>query len=301
MHTIRRTLRAPLTLILLSGTLYGFLGCLGKELLAEKFTLSSLLFWRFLIAGLWMAGMFWVKKTNREFLSCLFSKSTPVKSFFICSTAYSISTSLYFMATRTAGTGLPMVVFFSYPLFVAAYGFYKNSWQIERSVLFCSLLIPLGLSLLVEKNSMASNAIGIALSILSALSYAIYILKSKEVLKEIPPDRFTLAVCFLSALLFLVFAGFEKELSWPTSYKSLALICAFGVFATAIPIQLLLEGLKEISAFKACMASVLEPIVTLLIGIAFLGEPVGFVQMIGVAIVLAASIFIQVEKRAPQS
>lgn len=283
----------PLVFIVLSGSLYGFLGCLGKELFAEKFTLSSMLFWRFFIASLWMAGVFWIKKSPVFLYSEVRNFFWP---FLLCAAAYGATSMLYFVAAKTAGTGLAMVVFFSYPLFVTAYGFYKTDWRIDRATFACSLAVPLGLGLLVDTNQAAPNTAGIAIAVLSALAYSIYILKSKVVLQAIQPGRFTVIVCVLSAMIFLGFAGIEGELSFPTTLKSFSLMVAFGVFATAIPIQLLLEGLKEVSALKASMASVLEPIVTLLIGVAFLSEPIGFIQITGVAIVLAASIFIQISK-----
>lgn len=283
----------PLALIVLSGILYGSLGYLGVKIFAEDISVSSMLFWRFLIASLWMFGVSWNKSKSLFTAPDLRTYFPPLS---ICAISYGLGSMFYFLASRTAGTGLAMVVFFSYPMFVALHTYYFKKWQIDKFTLSALIAIPIGLFLLMERNSAMPNTTGIIFAILSALTYAIYILKSKSLLKIFDTHRFTLIVCLFSAILFFIAAWLGGDLDYPTSLRSFGYLCAIGIFATALPIQLLMEGLKEISALKASMASVLEPIVTLLIGIVLLSESVTVLQIIGSLTILASSLFIQIAR-----
>ncbi len=280
----------PMALILLSGTLYGFLGYLGTKLFEENFTLSSMLFWRFFIATIWMTGYCWWKDRSPFPVS-------EVSQFFVtlvlCSLYYVLGSMLFFAASRTTGTGIAMVVFFSFPLFVALYSFLQNGWRADRVTLLSLISFPVGLVCLMERGGLTPNTLGIGLGMLSAVSYALYILKSKAVLQQMAPRPFTSLVCLGSALIYLIFALVDGELTMPTTLSSMAYLIAIGVFATAIPIQLMLEGLKEVSSLKASMASVCEPGVTLLVGVALLGETITSLQIGGIILILAASVLIQ--------
>lgn len=289
-----RSLFIPMTCVLLSGVLYGLLGYLGSQILDQKFTISSMLFWRFFIASLWMISIsYW--KTGRSFFSLPRVKGNFIP-FAVCALCYGLSTFFYFVASRTTGTGLAMVVFFSYPMFIALYTFYQNQWRSNGATIFSLIVGLLGLVMLMERDGKTVNLFGIAFSILSAITYAIYILRSKKSLQAIDSWQFTSIVCIFSSMIFFGVALVDGEFTIPESMEAVGYLLTLGIFATAIPIQLLLIGLKEISALKASMASVLEPVVTLFIGVVFLTESVTYLQVLGAALILIASILIQAVK-----
>ena len=70
-----------------------------------------------------------------------------------------------------------------------------------------------------------------------------------------------------------------------------------GVIATAIPIQLLLEGLRHVEAEKESILSVLEPALVFFIGIIALDEEVSFIQGIGVIVILVGALLVQFDTR----
>lgn len=276
----------PMALIVFSGVLYGMLGCFGTRILEENMAVSSMLFWRFFIAAIWMGGFALIKKQPI---------TTPANfSLTISAISYALASFFFFLASRTTGTGIAMVIFFSFPLFVALYTFSQNGWRIDRITLLSLIAAPIGLFMLVDRNSHTANTQGIILALLAALSYAIYILISKKTLQKMGPLPFTLSVCLRSSCLFLVFALITQEASIPANLSTWGYLLALGIFATAIPIQLLLEGLKEISSLKASMASVLEPVVTLILGVLLLGESITLIQNAGIFLILGASILSQI-------
>jgi drug/metabolite transporter (DMT)-like permease len=63
-----------------------------------------------------------------------------------------------------------------------------------------------------------------------------------------------------------------------------------AIICTALPILLLLKGLKYISSEKAAIVSVLEPVFVLLSGIILLGETVSVMQIFGTIIILSGAV-----------
>lgn len=279
------------SLIVLSGILYGFLGYFGTQLLKDDFTVTSMLFWRFFIATLWMlAYSSWRQKKislpKPDFQIYLLP-------FILGALFYSGSSAFYFMASKHTGTGLAMVIFFCYPMFVALFAWLKKEREIGKLTLFSLLIIVVGLFLLKGNDANPVNAVGIILAIASAVCYAVYVYKSKHILDRMGTMHFTTVVCISCTAMFLAIAYATHTFVTPSSLIDWCSAIAVGVFATAIPIQLLLEGLKIINPLKASILSVLEPVVTIIVGVILLHESVSMLQTLGILTVISGAILIQ--------
>jgi len=284
-------------LIAISGTLYGFLGFLGTRALGEHISLAAMLFWRFLIAGIWMS-VFVLKKYYFRQLNNVIHKPTLWFIFFIGAISYAGSSGFYFIASQYAGTGLAMVIFFSYPMVVACIAFIKSRENINIATVFTLLTMMVGLFLLKGNAATHSlNAVGVFFGFVAAAFYAFYIVGSKRAAAVlVDSDLATMLLCFGSALIFLVAAVLSHTLVFPFSLKNSIYFLALGVFATAVPIQLMLEGLKYVSSIRASIISVLEPLVTMCLGVGLLHESVSHLQMIGALIILMGSLLIQFKR-----
>lgn len=278
-------------LVALSGTLYGFLGYFGTQLLKGDFTVNSMLFWRFLIASLWMIGYsFWRQKKITLVKPTLQIYFLP---FMLGALFYSGSSAFYFVASKYTGTGLAMVIFFCYPMFVALFAWLRKERKITKLTFLSLSIIVIGLMLLKGNDGNPVNLAGIIFAMIAALCYAIYVYKSKHILSRMGTLHFTSVVCLSCTLMFFVLALSTHSLVMPSSLKEWWAALAVGIFATAIPIQLLLEGLKIINQLKASILSVLEPVVTIIVGIMMLGESVSVLQTLGIFIVISGAIMIQ--------
>lgn len=279
-------------LVALSGFCYGFLGYLGTSLFQYHLSIPDMLFWRFFIAAWWMllTTVFFKKikilPTDRK---------TLLKIIAYGALCYGGSSGFYFIASQYIGTGLAMVIFFCYPVFVTLLALIAGTWKINKHALASLTIILIGLICLKGEGKTALDIMGIFLSILSGVCYAIYIYANRHQAKIIDSSLLTLLICLVTSIIFLIMACFTHSFTIPTTLGAWAYILALGIFATAIPIQLLLDGLKYISPIKASILSVLEPVVTLAVGFVALHEAVSFLQLMGALIVLAGAILIQFE------
>ncbi len=285
-------------LVALSGLLFGWMSFFGVRLLSFNFSLQNMLFWRFFMASVWMA--FWIFFRSSVRRKKILSGFT-IKPFIAGALAYSGASAFYFLAIQYIYTGLAMVVFFSFPIFVALMAWIMGSWKMNR-VAFCALFSVVAGLFLLKGDQDASNVsgVGILLAMLGALSFAFYVYGSQQTTRKHDSQLLTLSVCVGNSFIFLVWSLITNTFAFPISLSAWIYAVAIGVIATALPIQLLLDGLKTISSVKASILSVLEPVVTILVGFAFLHESMTLIQLAGVLVILSAAILIQFEGKMPE-
>lgn len=281
-------------LVALSGVLYGFLGFLGTKVTDDNISISTMLFWRFFIALLWIVSFTLLKKEKISIGSS--NKKTLLSVLIFGSIFYSGGSAFYFLASENAGTGLAMVIFFCYPVFVALFAWVTQRSKINVFSVTSLLAIIIGLMFLKGRGDAAVNLAGIIYAVAAALFYGSYVISSKFNADALPSNLLTITVCLGNTVIFLILSLATKSFAVPDSLNTWLYILALGIFATAVPIQLLLDGLRHVSSLKASILSVLEPVVTLIVGVIFLSETVSSLQIFGVFVVLCAAILIQFER-----
>lgn len=284
-----------IALVALSAILYGFLGCFGIKLLEQHFSVSSMLFWRFLIAGVWILSIE-LMRSKRGLLLKIFKLNISFMALIFSVVCYGMGSAFYFLASQQMGTGLAMVIFFAYPVFVVVFSWFVEKKQISKYTMLSLIAIVLGMICLSGGSAFTLSSLGILFGVIAALCYGLYIFRSKYIVNAIRSSDLTIFVCLGSALVFFIISMMEDTLMIPSSLKSWLYIGAIGIIATALPIQLLLEGLKFIHPNKVSVISVLEPVVTLIIGIIVLNEPTSTLQTVGAVIILLSAMVIQFER-----
>lgn len=283
-------------LVALSALLYGFLGYLGTTAMEGHISISTMLFWRFLIAGVWMSFFVGKNYFTQEMLRV--KPAVLLFVFFIDALGYAGSSGFYFIASQYIGTGLAMVIFFSYPLLIVLATWLFQRKKLNKATALTLLGMFIGLVLLRDSSDHAFSFMGLFFSLAAAAFYAFYVISSKKISAKLIMDSnmLTLVVCFGSALIFLIISLMTHSLVFPHSLKNWLWLLSLGILATALPIQLMLEGLKYLSSMKASIISALEPIVTLIMGVFILKESVSHLQIVGGILILSAALLIQFQK-----
>jgi drug/metabolite transporter (DMT)-like permease len=280
----------------LSGILYGSIGYFGIRLQEEGLTLSDLLFWRFFFSVilLFPAALFvWFKDKKAKYYFSLFFL------FIFGIILYGVGTAFYFEAGKTIGTGLAMVIFFTYPLFVAGLSYFVHQIPLSKAVFASLVLIVFGCMLIAFGDDFHAKRdhFGILLAAFSGIGYGLYIFFSKKIANEITPILATFVVCLGSSITFILHTLItQRSFYWPTSGTIWTLIAAFSLIGTVLPVLFMLIGLQSISANKASIISVVEPVTVLVVGIFILNETVTGTQLLGAVIILCSAVIIQLDK-----
>lgn len=131
-------------------------------------------------------------------------------------------------------------------------------------------------------------ALGALLVFLSAISYAIYLVYSGEMVKRLGSMRLvglaTSVACLLCLLQFVLLRPLSAALVAPeVVWLSLlnALLC------TAAPVLMVMMAIERIGASAAAQTGMLGPMATILMGVWWLGEPFTAGIALGTALVIA--------------
>ncbi|MBA2652236.1 MAG: DMT family transporter [Tatlockia sp.] len=267
----------------LSGLFFGLIGYFGISVIQENISVPNMLFWRFLISSLFI---FFLLLPQLNSL-----KKTPIETLKVILYGLSFygSTSIfYFMAAKYTGSGLAMVIFFTYPALVMLFNYILYKQKINRIYYLALFIIFIGMLCLVSGSQYTFNFLGLGFGLLSAVLYALYIIVSKN--STLAPLVSTFWVSLGSALICLVAALLQDSFRVPGQLSVWLNILGIGIICTALPIVLLLKGLKHISSLQVSILSVLEPVFVVIFGILLLGEKINLTQGLGILVLLSGAL-----------
>lgn len=268
-------------LVVLSGLFYGLIGFFGVKLMQLGLSIANMLFWRFFIAFLFM--LFICRKEIK------LKSAYNYHMLIIGGLLYLLTAYFYFISCNYIGTGLAIVIFFCYPIFVVIlnYFFYKEKLnQYFKTIVF----IMVGLSLMIRFDQIKIDMLGIFFALLSSISYAAYIIYSKKRVHNLSSKMSTLFVTLGSSLLLFIFVNIDQSFTFPKEGKIWIYIFGHAIICTTLPILFLLEGMKYISSSKAAILSVLEPVAVTIIGYFFLNEDLTTIQLAGALVIILSII-----------
>ena len=154
---------------------------------------------------------------------------------------------------------------------------------------YCGVALVFGHELAVQgAGSSSSTAWGAILVFLSAVSYAIYLVYSGELVKRLGSLRLvglaTTVACLLCIAQFLVLRPLDAALVAP---EVLWLSLLNATACTAAPVLMVMMAIERIGAGAAAQTGMVGPISTILMGVLILGEPFTAWVAAGTALVIA--------------
>lgn len=200
--------------------------------------------------------------------------------------AMAVMSLAFFVALDRLPQYLAIALEFCGPLAVAALG--VRGWR----ALAWPLLAAIGILLLVwgkARGGQGADVIGIAFALLAALGWAIYIIMMKRVGRSFPGLQGLAASLMAAAVLSLPFAVVETGtilFSWPL----LGLTAGLAVLVPLVPYILEMQALRRLPAAAFGVLMSLEPAIGALSGWLILGQGMLAGQMLGVGLVVVASI-----------
>ena len=136
-----------------------------------------------------------------------------------------------------------------------------------------------------SSTSLTVDDIGVLLALGAGLSYAIYAICSKRLLRRYPPDTVMSVIFCLGALILspILIWGRTTWLFEPAGFLA---ALHLGVIATGFSYILYARGLKLISVSRAVSLSLAEPLTAGLLGLLVLGEQLTPMTILGILLLL---------------
>lgn len=204
----------------------------------------------------------------------------------------------YWVASYTDFLGLEYIsaqferlILFTYPLFIVIFGalFFGQKMRLRTVVAICVSYIGLVL-IFLEKMTQSGTAValGAALVLVAAITFALYQLLAKPLIEAMGPRLFTcIAMGGAGAGIFLQFLLTHPLASLAVSPRVLALSLFIAIGATVLPSFFLNAALQRISAQANATIGTLSPVITILLAVAILGEELTPLDLAGSLLVLA--------------
>ena len=248
---------------------------------AESFSVDATLFYRFLIAsGAILLFLCYQKQRLRISL-----REGLIMS--ILGLLYALSAEFLFLAYDYLSPGIASTIFFSYPIIVALVLvlFYKE--KITFSTILSLLLVIVGVGVLSIKEGSTINYIGLGISLLGALVYALYILIINKVRIEASGVKISFYSMLFSSLYFLVKTLILGESIAIPSLSLIGDITLFAIITTSLSLVALVYAVRYIGSTPTAIMGAFEPIVAVLISVGLFGEALTSSLIIGGMVIIA--------------
>lgn len=266
------------------------------NLYAEGMNTPSVLFYRFGLAWLIVAAVVTVRAlcrqenlrvTKREFFTL-----TALGILFIFS-----SLTLY-LSFRLMPAGVASTILFTYPVMTAAIMTLFFRERLSFATVAAILLSLVGVLLLYwgDANG-ALSTVGVILVLVSALTYALYIIvvdKSPLAMSSFKINFFVLFYCALGMAAFALFSG--QPLMLPPTPRAWLWVSWLAVVPAIMALVMMVYAAKYLGSTPTAILGALEPLTAVLIGIFVFSEPFSLRLLLGIVLILAAVFIIVLRK-----
>ena len=270
-------------LIIVSAVSFGTLAIFGRYAFADGLDIFTLLFLRFTLAAIVIAGLLIFRR----------EKIPHGKELYLLigmgAVGYVGQSFSYLTAIKFASVGLVALLLYLYPVFVAILSTLFLKEKFTRLKFVALALATLGATM--TANPQGGKWTGILLALSAAAIYSVYIIVGSGVMKKVSAVSSS-TVIFASAGIVYGVLTVVNHPHWPSSSSGWLAIAAITLIATIIPVVTFLAGLKLIGPTDASMLSTLEPVVTVLLTAWLFGERLSPVILIGGGLILGAVILL---------
>lgn len=213
---------------------------------------------------------------------------------------YYLSSLLDFMGLQYISAGLERLVLFLYPTMTVLITAFILKRPVSRMTWIAIAISYLGMALVVWPDVHHAGehlALGMTLVFGSAMTYAIYLVGSGEIIQRIGANRFTGITLSFSCLCCIAhFLAVNPLSALAVSPRVLGLGVILAIVCTVMPATLLTNGIKRIGASKAALVGAIGPVATLYLGYSVLGETLVTLQLGGTVLVLAGVLLVSLNK-----
>jgi drug/metabolite transporter (DMT)-like permease len=273
----------------------------AKEAYRSDVSVTTLLAVRFTLA----AGAFWLIVAARRARAV--TAEAPTRRIVLVGLAlggvgYAAQSGAFFGALTHIDASLAALLLYTYPVLVFAIAIALGRERADRPRVIALALATAGAALVLAGGGAGSlDPLGVALALAAAALYSVYIIVSDRVVARIDPFLLG-ALITTGAAVTLSLAGLATgSLHLGFEPAGWAWIAALGLGSTVVAISAFMVGLNLVGPATAAIVSTIEPVVTVVLAMAFFAEHLGPVQVVGGVLVLAAVILLaaKVRRRVP--
>jgi len=232
------------------------------------------------------------------------NSSDAIKIFLLGAFGFFISPLLYFIALHDLDSGLVVVIFYIYPAIAVLLSWMIYKHKLNLVIMICLFTTLTGVWLTAGQVG-DGNLQGIMITLLSAVTHAIYVVAAGSISKKADPlTMLTIALTGAATAFVLVSLVGPSSLDpeFPVNSQGWLLVLAMAFLITIVATALFFAGIKRIGPGITSMVETFEAVVTISIGVLLMNESVTAMQIVGTVTVLGSIVAIGLaESRAESS
>jgi drug/metabolite transporter (DMT)-like permease len=231
------------------------------------------------------AVAYWQRKSSKPI-----DKRDGVRIVVLGLLGYYLSSFLDFLGLQYISAGLERLILFLTPTFVLLMSVYFLDKKIGVREWLALGTSYFGIVLVFAHDVHGGGGnvvLGSALVLGSAISYAVYLLLSGELVLRVGALRLVAyAMCVSSAACILQFFLVHPPSVLVQPWQVYGLSVVNAVFCTVLPVFMTMIAVARIGAASASQAGMIGPVSTLFLAAIILAEPITAIQLLGTALVL---------------
>ncbi len=270
---------------ILSAVAYGTNPLFGKRLFQEGMTPAAVLFYRYLLAALILGGYLCLTRQSLAFSR----KKLPALT--LAGVLLFFSGLFWFMGFREMHSGIGATILFVYPALVAVTMFLFFGERCSGRTMAGCLVALGGVALLCLGGEGQVTLRGVILVLLSALSYALYMveLKVSRALQGLAAGPLTFHAMALSLPLFFLSMVLTPEgIQGIPSASAWGDLLGLALLPSFLSYTLLAVSIALVGPTKTAILGALEPLTAVILGILVFREPVTWQGVLGFLVVMGA-------------
>jgi len=207
---------------------------------------------------------------------------------------------LYYLAIQKTNVATAIILQYTAPVLVLLYmvarGLQKATLQRVSAVALAVVGSTLAIGV-VGAGGLRLNPIGVAAAMLAAVSFSFYNVAGHNILVRYDRWIVLLYTTFSAAVFWLFVNPPWKVVAAHYSGLELGFLLVFAVVSVLAPFSFYFAGLQHLEPTRAIVSSCLEPVFSIVIAAIVLGEGLRPVQTLGIVVVLAAIVLVQLPDR----
>jgi len=278
---------------ILAAVCYGTNPLGALPLYEEGVNTSSVLFYRFTLAAVILGATLAIEHKS------LVLNRHEFKALSALGMLFAVSSITYYQSFHFMDAGIASTILFMYPVMVACIMASCFHERVTLSTVLAIVLSLLGVGLLSHGDASNSLSVtGLTLVMLSALSYALYIVvvnKSKIQMSSVKLTFYVLLFCMLTLFAYS-FTSPDLALQLPPSPRAWGYAFWLGLVPTVLSLVLMTISVHEVGATPTAIMGALEPLTAVAIGIIVFSESLTLRLAVGIITILVAVVMVVLGK-----
>jgi len=210
----------------------------------------------------------------------------------------------YYLAIERTNVATAIILQYTAPVWVLLYMVARRLQRASAQRVMAVGLAVFGSAMavgIIGTGEFNADRLGILAALVAALAFAYYNVSGSHLVRRYDRWRVLSHVLLGAALFWIVVNPPWVILRANYSASQWLFMVVFSITSILIPFSLYFGGLQWLDATRAIVTSCLEPVLSIVIAAIFLGELVTWLQVAGMAVVLLATVVVQLPERGKRN